>query len=172
MYKRIIIVVICVVALFLTACGANLNEAPVETYTYVQDKVVDKFIVAYNSSSPFEMTNIKQGNIRTKYFAFTNDCYIEMINATNNAAGSFSITINGGQKEADKDRMFEVFAEIVASLDPNLSEENIKNVVDDIKTATHALNNYKINENLWVELYIPIIATTACRIELAAYNYG
>ena len=61
---------------------------------YAEDDIVDRFITDYNAISQYQMTDIEKGNIRTKYFGHTNDCYIEMINATGAAAEAFCVKIN------------------------------------------------------------------------------
>ena len=50
------------------------------------------------------MGEITKGNIRTKFFAYANDCYIEMINANDATAECFSISINGGKEITERDK--------------------------------------------------------------------
>ena len=74
----------------------NENTTPEEPEViYAEDDVVNRFISEFNEKTKYEMTDISKGNIRTKFFAYANDCYMEMINANDAAAECFSISING-----------------------------------------------------------------------------
>ena len=47
------------------------------------------------------MTDISKGNIRTKYFAYANNCYLEMINATDAGAEAFCISYSFGATDEE-----------------------------------------------------------------------
>lgn len=142
---------------------------------YADDPIIDRFISDFNSKSNLEMTNISKGNIITKYHASVNECFIEMINANEQLAEYFSVLIKGGQDESSKERVLEVFAEMLKVLDPTLTDDKITEAVDYLKSQQHMVNDYDINDNLRVETYVPIIelssGKTDCKIKLAASNY-
>ena len=112
--------------------GAVIStEEPEEpALVYAEDAIVNRFITEFNEKTKYEMTDISKGNIRTKFFAYANDCYVEMINANDAAAECSSISINGGKETSERDKMFEVFAETIKILDPSVTEEKIAEVVN------------------------------------------
>lgn len=101
-----------------------------ESTVYAADDVVNRFISEFNTNSIYEITDISKGNIRTKYFGYANGRYLEMINANGAAAKAFCLKINGGQEDADKQSMYEVFKEAVKILDPSITEEMINAGID------------------------------------------
>lgn len=150
-------------------------DNPEISNTYVEDVIVNRFINKFNTTSKYDMINISKGNVRTKYFAYANDCYIEMINANSATAHCFSIKINGGQDISDRDKMFEVFSEILKILDTSLTDESINSTVNYFKEEKHMVNNYKINETITIENYVPIVelsyGKSSCRIDIVSYNF-
>lgn len=63
----------------------TVTEEP-EEVKYADDKVVNQFIIDFAETAGYEFTDIKKGNIRTKYHCYANDIYVELLNATENAA--------------------------------------------------------------------------------------
>ena len=80
---------------------ANKNEQPSQP-TYAEDTVVNRFITEFNNNSGYDFTDIRKGNIKTKYFAYANDCYVEILNANGAYAECFSVSINGGKETSDR----------------------------------------------------------------------
>ena len=124
---------------------------------YADDGVANRFISEFNEKTAYEMTDISKGNIRTMFFAYSNDCYIEMINANNAAAECFSISINGGKEISERDKMFNVFAETLKVLDPLLTDDTISEAVQHLKSEQYMVNDYKISDTVTVENYVPIV---------------
>ena len=89
---------------------------------YARDEVVNSFITAYNSLSPSPITNISEGNIRTKFFGSTYGHSIEMINGAN---GRLHISVSANSSDPDMASLRDAFHDVVATLDPNLSDEEI-----------------------------------------------
>lgn len=142
---------------------------------YAEDDVVNRFISEFNEKTKYEMTDISKGNIRTKFFAYANDCYIEMINANDAAAECFSISINGGKETSERDKMFEVFSETIKVLDPSVTEERIAEVVNYLKAEQYMVNAYVVSDKVTVETYVPIVelsyGKSDCRIDVISGNY-
>ena len=146
-----------------------------ETDKYAKDDIVNQFITEYNATSQYKMTDIENGNIRTKYFGHTNNCYVEMINATEAAAKAFSVTINGGNNEELTERMFEVFPEVVRTLDSTITDEQIQQAITDFKDGND--NVYALGDSLIIR-YNPLLFRedgswlSSSRIDISSLNYG
>ena len=142
---------------------------------YAEDAVVNRFISEFNEKTKYEMTDILKGNIRTKFFAYANDCYIEMINAYGAAAECFSISINGGKEISDRDKMFDVFAETIKVLDPSVTEEKIAEVVNYLKTEQYMVSAYVVSDKVIVQTYVPIVelsyGKSSCGIDVISGDY-
>ena len=141
---------------------------------YAEDIVVNRFIIEFNSISGHMLSDIEKGNIRTKYYAYANECYVEMINANDEYAKCFSVSINGGKEINDRDRMFGVFKQVVKTLDHSISEEQINSTIEYLKSQQYMISDYKINEYVTVETYVPILEAThskSCRIDVISTNY-
>ena len=151
----------------------EVSEEP--AVVYAEDDVVNRFISEFNGKTKYKMTDISKGNIRTKFFAYANDCYIEMINANDAAAECFSVKINGGQEIADRDRMFEVFAETLKVLDSTITEDIITKTVDYLKSEQYMVSDYIISDTVTVETYVPIVELSygknSCRIDVISSDY-
>lgn len=142
---------------------------------YAEDEVVNRFISEFNEKTKYEMTDISKGNIRTKFFAYANNCYIEMINANDAAAECFSISINGGKEISERDEMFDVFAETIKVLDPSVTEEKITEVVNYLKAEQYMVSAYVVSDKVTVETYVPIVelsyGKSDCRIDVISGDY-
>ena len=142
---------------------------------YAEDDVVNRFISEFNEKTAYEMTDISKGNIRTKFFAYANDCYIEMINANDATAEYFSVSINGGKEISEKDKMFDVFAETIKVLDPSVTEEKVAEVVNYLKAEQYMVRNYVVSDKVTVETYVPIVelsyGKSDCRIDVISGDY-
>ena len=151
-------------------------EVPEEpAVIYAEDEVVNRFISEFNEKTKYEMTDISKGNIRTKFFAYANNCYIEMINANDTAAECFSISINGGKEISERDEMFDVFAETIKVLDPSVTEEKITEVVNYLKAEQYMVSAYVVSDKVIVETYVPIVelsyGKSDCRIDVISGDY-
>ena len=151
-------------------------EVPEEpAVIYAEDEVVNRFISEFNEKTKYEMTDISIGNIRTKFFVYANNCYIEMINANDAAAECFSISINGGKEISERDEMFDVFAETIKVLDPSVTEEKITEVVNYLKAEQYMVSAYVVSDKVTVETYVPIVelsyGKSDCRIDVISSDY-
>ena len=149
-------------------------ENGINAVVYAEDKVVNRFISEFNEQSSFEITDISQGNISTKYFGSANGRYLEMINANNAGAEAFCLTINGGQENADKQSMYEVFREAVKVLDPSITDDMIDAAISEFNNKDALIEGYSLGDTITIT-FVPIkelsYGKTSCRIDLYASNY-
>lgn len=106
-------------------------ENPEKTVTkYVDDKVVNAFINDYNSKSNSSLEDIKKGNIKTKYFATSYGYYLELLHA--NDTDKINVTINQTNENSASGvaGMKEVFRDIVKSIEPSLTDDEINSYFD------------------------------------------
>ncbi|EKZ0110448.1 hypothetical protein IGK80_002325 [Enterococcus sp. DIV0609] len=148
----------------------NSTETNIET-VYAEDKVVNKFISEFNEKSPFKITNISKGNIRTKYHGNANGCYVEMLNANDNYAKIFSLSINNNTDANDNQAMFELFKIAVQVLDSSISDNTIDETLTYFKDKNILIENYKLGNTLSID-YIPIKENLSHgRIDISASSY-
>ena len=144
---------------------------------YADDDIVNQFITDYNAISQYEMTDIEKGNIRTKYFGHTNNCYVEMINATDATAEAFCVTVNGGNNEEITESMFAVFPEVVHTLDSTITDEQIQQAIADFKDGNVMNEGYKLGDSLTIT-YIPLVFKddgsylASSRLDISSSTYG
>lgn len=150
------------------------NQSTEVTVTYAEDEVVNRFISEFNKNSTFEITDISKGNIRTKYFGYANERYLEMINANNAGAEAFCLTINGGQETTDKQTMYEVFREAVKILDQSITDKMIDTALAEFDNKDVLIEGYSIGDSITVT-YVPTkelsYGKNSCRIDISASNY-
>lgn len=150
------------------------NQTEDNTVSYAEDEVVNRFILEFNELSPFEITDISKGNIRTKYFGYANGRYLEIINANDAGAEAFCLTINGGQEDADKQSMYEVFREAVKVLDPSITDDMIDAAIAEFNNKDVLIEGCVLGEGITIT-FVPIkelsYGITSCRIDISASNY-
>jgi hypothetical protein len=192
MKKKILLILLIIIVISLTSCSfSTSNDASIvednntvtnstnsslkdksEETLYASDEVINGFISSFNNSAQTKMINIRQGNIRTKYLASANDCYIEMINSSN----GFYISINGGTTEETKHKMFSVVVEMIKVLEPSLSDAKIDSIINQISNEKYMVKNQNISQNIIIETYVPIVelsyGKSDCRVDLVVYNYN
>lgn len=141
---------------------------------YAEDDIVNQFVTDFKTTSNYELTNIKKGNIKTKYFVYINNQYCELLNATNQA-NYFSIIIHGGNHTDDVDKIVNVYKDIIKTLDKSITENQINETISTyIKSDTNT-RAFTIGEKISVSFY-PIkslsYGDTNCRIEITTTKYN
>lgn len=153
---------------------AGKDEQPSQP-TYAEDTVVNHFITEFNNNSGYDFIDIRKGNIKTKYFAYANDCYVEILNANGAYAECFSVSISGGKEASDRDRMFAVFKQVVKTLDNSITDAQINSAIEYLKSQQYMVSDYKISNSVTVETYMPIVelsyGKSDCRIDVISSNY-
>ncbi len=172
--KKIICIVICLLMFFsFVACGDmsdngstssisnedntadkdNDEVSKGEVIVYVEDEVVNQFIVDYNAITKSEFTDISRGNIRTKYFAYSYGYYCELLNS--NATNKINVTINETNENADVgvSGMRDVFHDVAITIDPSLSDEEVYAHYDELVTNEYMKEGDVLGS--MVILYVP-----------------
>lgn len=89
---------------------------------YADDEVVNEFITDYNAASQSPFTGVEDGNIRTKFYAYTYGFRVELLHANDTDDILVTISETDGKLTTD---MRDVFHDTVRVLDPSLSDEEI-----------------------------------------------
>lgn len=141
---------------------------------YAEDEMVNRFISDFNEQSDFEITDISKGNVKTKYFGSANGRYLEMVNAGATEANAFCLTINGGQEDADKQSMYEVFRESIKVLAPSITNDMIDDAISEFNTKDVLIEGYVLGDGITVT-FVPAkelsYGKSACRIDIYASDY-
>ena len=152
----------------------NKGEKPSQT-VYAEDTVVNRFITEFNDKSGYDFSDIRKGNIRTKYYAYANECYVEILNANDAYAKCFNVSINGGKETSNRDKMFAVFKQVVKTLDKSITDAQINSVIEYLESQQYMVSDYKISNSVTVETYVPIVelsyGKSDCRIDVISSNY-
>jgi ribosomal protein L40E len=152
----------------------NIDSSEGSETVFAEDTIVNRFITEFNDKSQYEITDITKGNIRTNYFGYANGRYLEMINANGAAAEAFCVTINGGQDDAAKQSMYEVFRETVKILDPSITDDVIDAALAEFDEKDVLIEGYKIGDSI-TATYVPTkelsYGKNSCRIDISASNY-
>lgn len=138
---------------------------------YAADDLTNRFITEFNNQSVYPMTNITQGNIRTKYHGHVNDCWIEIINATEAYAETFNISIRGDNSDNSKEKAFGVFREIVKVLDSSLTDEQISNSIAELFDSTIIKDNILLGDNISIKYLPGLYGDNDYRIDVTAIGY-
>ncbi len=153
----------------------NKDEKPSQP-TYAEDSVVNRFIAEFNNNVGYDFSDIRKGNIKTKYYAYANNCYVEILNANDAYAECFSVSINGGKETSDRDRMFAVFKQVVKTLDSSITDAQINSAIEYLMSQQYMVSDYKISNSVTVETYKPIVelsyGKSDCRIDVISSNYN
>lgn len=145
-----------------------------EKTVFADDAVVNRFITEFNNMYDDDITNISQGNTRTRYFGYIRNTRIEMNNATDAAADAFRISVYGGQEESDRNEMFDAFREIIKVLEPSLNADDVENAINELISNDVMTENDPLGNTLYID-YVPIkkvsYGKTDCRIDIDALEY-
>lgn len=156
----------------IKSVSSSVNEE-IKENKYVEDDLVNKFIEDFKSTSNYELTDIKNGNIRTKYYAYIDGQYCEFLNATENLANYFKITIYGGNQKEDINKIINVYKEVIKTLDPTIPETSINDTV--MEHIQNQSSSYNLSDSIYVTVY-PIIelsyGKSNCRIEISTTLYN
>lgn len=100
----------------------------------VNDDVVNNFL----KECSFDYGEIKEGNIRTKFFIHINKCYTELLNSNTN---ELIVTINGYHVDnIDEPEVLDAFKMVAQIINNNEYEEDLENVLAEL--ANHNTDLY------------------------------
>lgn len=186
--KNILLILLCCSSIINLSGCKNIQDSKINddkkittenTQTqmneYAEDDIVNTFIKDFKAASSYELTNIKKGNIKTKYFVHINNQYCELINATDNQANYFSITINGGNQDNDVDKIINIYREVIKSLDSSITDDMLNETISTYMTSSNEKKEFSINDKISVTFF-PIkklsYGNTDCRIEIITTKYN
>lgn len=175
-WKKVPTLLMSLMFIFLSCsvCTAEIpanNDDP--TIEMIDNELILGFTVEYNAIAEFPLHDFMNGNIDTKYYAYTNDCWTELIDATEESANCFSISINGRNKKETIQKMFSVFPTIITVLDKTLNMSEITKALDSIKKSKY-ITTITIGSNIEVT-YVPSVelsyGPSQARIDIYCKNY-
>ena len=133
--------------------GETPKSAEATDAVLVDDSVVNHFIISYNSISSSPFTDIKEGNIRTKYYAYSYTYYFELQHSDD--TDNIDITINETNENSEEGikGMKNAFEDTIHALNPSLSSKEIdgyfNNLVDgNLSFDSYIHNNLEVNQEL------------------------
>lgn len=151
--KRIKCTILCwAMGLLLIGCGdsssnngqnANteahtiIEENELNSVVYAEDDVVNEFIIHYNELSEEDFTDIRKGNIRTKYYAFSYGYYCELLNSNVTNKINVSISQTNDTAEAGVAGMRDIFRDVVKTIDSSLIDDEIYACFDQLIAEGH-----------------------------------
>ncbi len=189
--KKVLILLFIAMTFILCSCGSpqkaeensvepsktedTVVEVEEQQIEYAKDEVINHFISAFNEKSNYEITDIKQGNIRTKFYGKANGVGLEMINVDNYGDKWLSVSISGGKTPETIQAMFDVFSEVIKTVDNTMTEEEITSAVQSVQSITYLVENYEIGQNILIT-YVPSkelsYGPSDARIDMKIYNFN
>ena len=123
-------------------------KSDVDTTPLADDQVVNDFIVRYNSLSPNPLSDIEQGNVRTKYHAQSNGYYFELLHA--NDTGKIYVSINQTNESASQGTlgMRESFTYAVKAIDSSIPDNEINSLFDSLISGEVIVENAKLGKTI------------------------
>ena len=166
-----LIAIAWIVYFLIVASGNSIKDRNAE------DAKVNQFITEYNEVTRYEMSDFSKGNIKSKMFGHSNDCYVEMLNPASTSGYSFIVIINGGNNEEITGKMIEVFPDFIHTFDSSISDEQIEQAISDFENEPSLRRDYKLGDDLTINYY-PLVFRddgtwlSSSRIEISSLTYG
>lgn len=175
--KRILALCVCVLMLVgLTACNNNLinpydgSEDSTPT-RYVMDEALNSFITDFNKQNRYTMAGMVQeadGSVSAEIDV----CTVHLISTKYGV----HISLMGGDTEASRDRMLDIFATITKAADGSCTDAQLTAVTDRYKQQTESSSGeYRVSNYVKVLAFVPVInegtVKVDCRMELLAMKY-
>ena len=137
---------------------------------YEKDEVINQFISDFNQSQDVEISDISEGNIKQKAYAHIGTVQIEMLNSYEAAARRYNMSIFGGRTNEDTEAMLGAFRKVAIVLDPNLTSEQIEEVISAWREKTMLASDITLGE-LTVNCYWHTDISNS-RIDLSSLTYA
>ncbi len=134
---------------------------------YAEDLVVNRFITAFNENTQSPLSDIKKGNIRTKYYAHSYEYSCTLLHAVDTDKIHVTINENNDTAENGVNGMKELFRDVVSTIDPNLSNEEIYSYFDQMSQGHYAQIGERLGNTVveyspdmdsfrgWIKVYEP-----------------
>lgn len=108
------------------------DPEPEEPEPIADDEVVNEFTTDYNEVSASPITEVSDGNIRTKFFGYSYGYYLELLHANDTGKIHVSIAETNKNAEAGVAGMRDVFHDVARTMDPSLSDDEIYAFFDNL----------------------------------------
>ncbi len=150
------------------------SETAVNQY-YENDDVVNEFISAFNEKYPESaITDAEQGNIKQKAYGHIDGVRVEMLNSYGAAAENYNMSVYGGNTDEATEAMFEAFEKVVTVLNPDLSDEQVNELMTYLTSQEYMVEDYEY-EGL-VITYVPSkelsYGKNDSRLDIASSTFG
>lgn len=165
--KISIIILIC--SLIFVGCNIDQEQEvktvpdepvkAIEDVKYADDNIINQFIINFSNIAGYELTNIKKGNIRTKYHCYANDIYVELLNATETVSKTFNISYSFSSQIQEfryltNDEIYGFLTDCLKTL--GASENDILKTINDLtinNKGNYMKNNYEVNNSITLNYY-------------------
>lgn len=141
---------------------------------YSDDEIVNRFIVGFAEIAGYELTNISEGNIRTKYHCHAGNAYLELLNATENTAETFNVSY--GFDDLSQEEIYSLLTDCLMTL--GATNDEISKTIDDLTVnnkGDYLIEDYPVNDAITVT-YCPTKelsnGSSVGHIEMASLTYG
>lgn len=108
------------------------SQDPAEPAPLADDDVVNEFITAYNAISGSPITEVEDGNIRTKFFAYSYGYYLELLHANDTDKITVTISETNENASAGVAGMRDVFCDVVRTIDPSVTADQASTFLDSL----------------------------------------
>ena len=133
--------------------SAQQLENDIDTTPPADDRVVNAFIVKFNSLSPSPLSDVEQGNIRTKYHAQNNSYYFELLHANDTDKISVSISQTNESSSQGTPGMRDVFMYTVKAIDSSIPDDEIGSFFDSLISGEVMVESAELGKT--VVSYVP-----------------
>ncbi len=177
--KRFLLLILCLILLLgAVGCGEDAPQnnkptvTPDESYAevYVLDPVINRFILAFNQQKRYTLAGMVQ-NADLSCTAYIDICQVTM----RSTQRGLYFTLTGGNTEAQRNRMLDVFYSIAQVADPSCTDTQMQAALSHFTAQTDVVMNHRVSNDITVNTYVPVTQTDTvqvdCRMEFTATNY-
>lgn len=194
-FRNIVLLASLVAAVSLSACSSNTqqpgrpaekqatgqgslesvtteegNQNQKEPEPIADDEIVNSFITSYNAISGSPITEVEDGNIRTKFYGSSYGYYLELSHANDTGKIYVSISQTDETAPAGVAGMRRVFRDMARAVDPSLTDDEIYSCFDGLLSGGVIAENQPLGSIL--VRFVPDVelsnGTSRGHIELAA----
>ena len=174
--KKLLIFLLCGALLFsLTACKKTtvVDNYEEEEYPemYVADLAINQFILDFRNHSKLIPQDLRRGDVEGECFFIANQCEFRIVSTEY----GLHISILGGDKDEDLERLIRVFEDVCESADSSCTKAQLDGAKDFMKQQTATAGNYRVSNGVKILAFTPLVRMETvrldCKIELLAMNY-
>ena len=177
--KRFLLPILCLILLLgAVGCGEdapqnnNPSSSVDESYAeqYVVDPVINRFLIAFKQQKRYTLAGMVQ-NTDLSCTAYIDVCQVTL----RSTQRGLHFTLTGGNTEAQRNRMLDVFYSIAQVTDPSCTDTQMQTALNHFTAQTDPVMNHRVSNDITVNTYVPVIQTDTvqvdCRMEFTATNY-